>query len=268
MFKIGNYHCTSKIGEGSNSTVYSTQNQNTSEPLALKISKKNSPYENEKKILSSLNHKGIVKLFDSFQEGSKQILVLEYGKDLYDHVMENGNFSEKDAKKQFKPIFEAVNYLHKNKIIHRDIKLENIILTEKQELKLIDFDLAYQNKPDNSINNNNNNISNKNVNTPLNPCGTFQYVAPEILKNADYDKEIDIWALGITLYAAVIGMFPFESEDLYTYTFSALTQNPDFDFDDIKVSNDFIDLIKKMLEKNPAKRITINECLNHPWFNS
>ena len=159
MFKIGNYQCISKIGEGSNSSVYSTQFQNTLEPLAIKISKKNSTYENEKKILMALNHKGIVKLIDSFQEGSKQILVLEYGKDLFEHIMENGKFTEKDAKKQFKPIFEAVQYLHKNKIIHRDIKLENIIITEKQELKLIDFDLSYQSKLEDSINNNK--ISNK-----------------------------------------------------------------------------------------------------------
>lgn len=267
MFKIGDYQCTAKIGEGSNSTVYSTQFQNSSEPLALKISKKISPSENEKKILSGLHHKGIVKLLDSFQEGTKQILVLEYGKDLFNHIMENGRFTEKDAKKHFRPIFEAVQYLHKNKIIHRDIKLENIILTEKQELKLIDFDLAYQNKSEDSINNNNNNNQNKKNNIPLNPCGTFQYAAPEILKCINYDKEIDIWALGVTLYAAVIGMFPFESEDLYTYTYEALTQNPDFELDDIKISNDFIDLINKMLEKNPMKRLTINECLNHPWFN-
>lgn len=265
MFKIGNYQCISKIGEGSNSSVYSTQFQNTLEPLAIKISKKNSTYENEKKILMALNHKGIVKLIDSFQEGSKQILVLEYGKDLFEHIMENGKFTEKDAKKQFKPIFEAVQYLHKNKIIHRDIKLENIIITEKQELKLIDFDLSYQSKLEDSINNNK--ISNKKNAIQLNPCGTFQYAAPEILKCANYDKEIDIWSLGVTLYSAVIGMFPFESADLYTYTYEALTKDPDFNIDDIKISNDFIDLIKKMLEKTPSKRITINECLNHPWFN-
>ncbi|KAK8890633.1 hypothetical protein M9Y10_035414 [Tritrichomonas musculus] len=264
MFNIGKYQCISKIGEGANSNVYSAQSQKTLEPLVLKIPKKAISFDNEKKILSTFHHNGIVKLIDSFQENSKQILVLEYGKDLFDYIMEIGRLTEKDAKNLFRPIFEAVLYLHTNEIIHRDIKLENIIITEKQGLKLIDFDLSYEIKSTNSINKNN--ISNKKNITPSESCGTFQYIAPEILKCLNYGKEVDIWALGITLYAAIAGMFPFESEDQYSYTFEVLTKNPSFEFDDLTVSDNFKDLIEKMLNKDPSKRITISECLNHPWF--
>ena len=251
MITIGSYQCISKLGQGKNATAYGSVSKKTLEPIVLKVSEKKESFENEKNILSKLHHKGIVKLIDSFQEGTKQNLVLEYGKVLIDHIIENGRFTEKEAKILFKTIFEAVNYLHENKIIHRDIKLDNIIMTEKQNLKLIDFDLSVV----------------QNLKSNNNPVGTLQYMAPELLNGMRFDNKIDIWSLGITLYAAVFGYFPFDSTDYFSYSNDALTQKPYFDLDDVCVSSDFIDLINKMLEKIPSKRISIHECLNHPWFN-
>ena len=251
MITIGNYECSSMIGQGTISTVYRTISKQTSEPIVLKVFNKIESYENEKNILSKLNHQGIVKLIDSFQDGKNKVLALEYGKDLFDYILENGRISEKKAKILFKYIFQAVQYLHENKIIHRDIKLENIIITEKQNLKLIDFDLSV--------------IQNYNKNYKA--CGTLQYMAPELLNGMKFDNKIDIWSLGITLYSAVFGFFPFNSAAFNSYSNEALTQKPFFDIDDVYVSDDFIDLINKMLEKIPSKRITINECLKHSWFN-
>lgn len=248
---IGNYQCISKIGEGKNSIVYSAFSNKTSESLVLKISNNENALENERLILSDLHHEGIIKLIEYFEEGSKKILVLESGRDLVEYINENGTFSENEAKYRFKIIFEAIQYLHERKIIHRDIKLENVIITEKRNLKLIDFDLCY---------------NPKRKNLP-NGCGTLPYLAPEIINCRSYDNKIDVWSLGITLYASVLGYFPFDSSDLYSYSYEALTKKPYFDFTK-NLSNDFIDLIGRMLEKNPLKRISIKECLMHPWFSS
>lgn len=250
MITIGDYKCISQIGQGKSSTVYGSLSKK-SEPVVLKVSNKKELFDNERSILTKLSHKGIVKLIDSFQDNSKQILVLEYGKVLIDHIIENGRFSEKEAKYQFKIIFDAVHYLHENKIIHSDIKLDNIIITEKKKLKLIDFDLSL--------------IQSTKCN--YNPVGTLQYMAPELLNKMKFDNKIDIWSLGVTLYAAVFGYFPFNSTDFFSYSNDALTQKPFFDLDDVCVSDEFVDLINKMLEKIPSKRITINECIAHPWFN-
>ncbi|OHT16732.1 CAMK family protein kinase [Tritrichomonas foetus] len=249
MIKIGKYFCTSKVGCNSASTIYQANSQTNSKQLVVKVSNETPEFENEIKLLKFCQHEGVVKFVDSFHDDSKQILVLEAGKELFQYIIDNNGFSEKEAKKLFKNIFLAVKYIHSKSIVHRDIKLENIIITEKGKLKLIDFGLASElNKCKDS----------KNL------CGTALYLSPEVIQKKGYSEKVDIWSLGITLFGAVAGFFPFDSSDEYSYAIEALTAEPAFE--DADVSESFKDLIRHMLEKNPEKRYSAEQCLCHEWF--
>lgn len=259
---IENYSCLQKIANGSNSTVYSTKSAKTLKEAVLKIAPTNdSQINNEYQMLSKLHHRGIIDLIDYLEKDYQKMLVLEKGRDFFELILEKGPLSENVAKNAFRSIFEAVKFIHSNKVIHRDIKLENMVMMDNHELKLIDFGLAL-------------NLKDKSKVALCRYCGTSKYCPPEMILGMPPDSKLDIWSLGITLYAAVTALFPFDGEDTYSFQKSVMTDEPDFDFIDcidnsgnpISVSKQFKDLICGMLQKDPKKRFSIDDCLNHPWF--
>ena len=173
--------------------------------------------------------------------------------DLITNLMENGAFDEYNACKIFQQILSALEYLHKNNICHRDIKPENILLNSEGEAKLSDFGLSK------FFNNN------EFLNTF---CGSPIYAAPEMLQGKEYDGiKIDIWCLGISLYTMVAGELPFFVENekdiqiLIDKIIKGQYEIPDFLSDECK------DLIKKMMQINPEKRINLEEIKRHKWVN-
>ncbi|KAG4098102.1 Pkinase-domain-containing protein [Neocallimastix lanati (nom. inval.)] len=236
-----NYMIIKKIGSGSFATVYLAKKDQ--ELYALKVINKTeitAVYEqklnNEIKILRKLNHQNIVKLYDVIETEDSYYLILEYisGGDLYDLVTSQ-DFSKlqiNDKKRIFNQISKAVQYLHENHICHADLKLENILIDKNRNIKLTDFNLAYEFKDGER-----NNLR----------CGSLEYAAPEIiLGKLHYPCPSDVWALGVILYILQYGEFPFQQTpgkspySLYMKIAQAKYEFPDVDIDSIINSNSVI----------------------------
>ncbi len=169
--------------------------------------------------------------------------------DLLSFVRKRSKLNEKIAKFIFRQIIEALNYIHLKGIVHRDIKLDNILIDLNNTIKVCDFGVSKQMKKGEII---------------YDQCGTPAYIAPEILKNEGFQGgAADIWSAGIVLYAMVQGRVPFFSKDVQEL-YMMITKNQYSPLQ--KCSPDLEDLIKRTLEKDPKKRITGEQILNHPWM--
>ena len=181
-------------------------------------------------------------------------IVLEYANkgNLFYYIQENENLSESKSFKIFIQIVNAVYFLHKNNLVHRDIKPENILLNG-DKIKLCDFGWCCE----------------TNINNRKSFCGTFEYMAPEIIKDIPYGKPVDIWALGILLYELYFGVSPFssnkENEEQTKEVINNIMQKKIF-FNKKSISYDMKDLIIHMLEFDVNYRYTIDEVISHPWF--
>jgi serine/threonine protein kinase len=165
--------------------------------------------------------------------------------DLFECIEKHEPFSEPIARYIFRQIADAVGFLHHNGLVHRDIKDENILIDDKYKIKLIDFGSSAmvdpQGKPFTLF------------------LGTRQYAAPEILgKRAYYGKPADIWALGCCLYIILTGVVPFASDEQ--------AQKCHFTKPSANISMSCLDLLFRMLDKNPLTRATISEVREHPWM--
>jgi len=180
---------------------------------------------------------------------------------LFNYIIRHQKLTEPQTRRIFKQLLDGLKYLHDRNIVHRDIKPENILLTDRNlGVKLADFGLAKI-------------IGEDSFTTSL--CGTPSYVAPEILEstpNREYDRAVDIWSLGVVLYICLCGFPPF-SDELYSpenpYTLSQQIKSARYDFPSPywdSVDDLALDLIERMLQLNPEKRITVDEALRHPWL--
>jgi serine/threonine protein kinase len=181
------------------------------------------------------------------------------GGELLDAVLEKGHYSEADARSCFLQIMRAIQYLHSRGIVHRDLKLENLLLVRKKDIghiKIADFGLARRYMGASAM-------------TTI--CGTPQYVAPEIIKGgpARYGPECDLWSAGVILFILLGGYPPFYDES-EPRLFEKIRKGK-FDFNDdvwSVVSADAKDVIRRLLVVDPAKRMTLQEVFEHPWCKS
>ena len=205
----------------------------------------------ETTILKHLNHNNVVKFYESFESNNHILIIMEYIScgDLLTFVRKRSKLSENVARYIFKQIIEALNYIHSNNIIHRDIKLDNILIDLNNTIKICDFGVSKK------FNNNE---------TIFDQCGTPAYIAPEILKNEGFQgPSADIWSAGIVLYAIVQGKVPFYNKDVQQLYQMIINNN----YHPLqKCSNELENLMKCLLEKDPKKRITGSQILNHPWL--
>ena len=250
------------IGEGRFSTVYLYKYKVNGTLFALKkISVKKiiesgndlNIINREINIHSRLNHENIVKFF-SYNKGLNEVnILLEYCPNgaIFELINKEG-FDEFQTYKYFSQVVNAVYFLHKNNLVHRDIKPENILLNG-DKIKLCDFGWCCE----------------TNLNDRKSFCGTFEYMAPEIIKEIPYGKPVDIWALGILLYELYFGVSPFNSnkqnEEQTQEIINNIMQNKLF-FNRKSIAYDMKDLITHMLENDVNKRYTIDEVVSHPWF--
>eukprot|EP00042_Codosiga_hollandica_P052729 m.675365 g.675365 ORF g.675365 m.675365 type:complete len:354 (+) comp58552_c2_seq23:515-1576(+) len=220
-------------------------------------------------ILKTLKHPNVIGIEEMYDTEDSLNIVLELaaGGELFDRIVEAQKFSEDETKFIFHQLFNAVKYLHDHAIIHRDLKPENVLLAAKTDnpiIKVTDFGLAKLVGPHSFV---------KTL------CGTPDYLAPEVVllgmksgqsQNMGYGKEVDLWSLGVILYICLCGYPPF-ADDMpgQSLTLSQqITQGvytfPKDDWD--AVSDGAKDLVKRLLTVDPAKRITLSECLSHPWM--
>jgi len=264
------YFLCEVLGTGNFATVRLAINKKTSEKFAIKIidkkkfqlsvaSKRQNALMDEVKILSCLKHPGIVSIEEAFETQTKLYIVLELvtGGELFDLVVEAGQFPEPQAKDLFKQMLDATQYLHDQEIAHRDLKLENILIKEKGSniVKITDFGMSRV-------------VCSKSFMKTM--CGTPQYVAPEILTSAKtkgYGKACDLWSLGVILYVMLVGYPPF-NETKKTPIFQQI-KSADYDFPDewwSEISEEAKQLIRELLVVDPSKRLTVEEALESEWL--
>ena len=183
---------------------------------------------------------------------SKVWLVLEYcpGDELYNYLSEHGRLEASKAQRIFTQLVGAVSYVHSKSCVHRDLKLENILLDKNEDVKLVDFGFTREYSGSTSY-----------LQTW---CGTMCYSAPEMIKGEKYAGEkVDVWSLGIILYALLCGELPFDEEDESATRIQILKEEPKY--------SDYVpemakDLIKKMLSKRPILRPCLADILKDPWL--
>jgi len=260
------YEIKEKLGSGSFATVRKAISKETKEVVAVKIIKKKrlstkelKSIEREIDIMIKLKHRNVVTLLDVFDSPKQIYLVMELcvGGELFDKVVEAGNYSEHLASKAIKQVCRGIKYLHANGIIHRDLKPENLLYYDNSSeglLKITDFGLATHLDDPNDL--------------MRTTCGTLHYVAPEVLLGHPYGKEVDLWSLGVILFVLLSGYLPFYA-DQKKQTYKLIVTGDYGGFDDPVwdgISRDAKDLVKKLLDINPKARITLDEVMKHPWI--
>ncbi|KPP72286.1 NUAK family SNF1-like kinase 1-like [Scleropages formosus] len=207
--------------------------------------------QREIEIVSSLRHPNIIRIYEVFESKDKIVIVMEYAKggELYDYVNTKRRLSETEARKIFRQITSAVHYCHKNGVVHRDLKLENILLDEDFNVKLADFGLSNHHRKGELL---------------QTYCGSPLYASPEIIKGLPYHgPEVDCWALGVLLYALVYGSMPFDGA-----SYSVLTEQiSQARYRRPQPPSDACALIDWMLTVNVEERATVEDIANHWWVN-
>lgn len=220
---------------------------------------KDTPQEREQRtiremaIMRLLRHPNICQLKEYLTEGDKYYMFLEYvdGGQLLDYIIQHGRLKEKQARKFSRQIISALDYCHRNSIVHRDLKIENILITKSEQIKIIDFGLSNLYSPTQQLDT---------------FCGSLYFAAPELLKAKEYTgPEVDVWSFGVVLYVLVCGKVPFDDTNLPALhekiKLGQVDHFPDY------LGKDCTDLLSKIFVVNPRQRITLSQIRKHPWMN-
>ncbi|XP_072281067.1 NUAK family SNF1-like kinase 2 [Pyxicephalus adspersus] len=205
----------------------------------------------ETEIMSSLCHPHIISINEVFENSSKIVIVMEYASqgDLYDYISERQRLSDQEARRFFRQIVSAVQFCHANGIVHRDLKLENILLDENKNVKIADFGLSNIYHSDSFL---------------QTYCGSPLYASPEIVNGRPYiGPEVDSWSLGVLLYILVHGCMPFDGQD-YKKLVAQISCGA---YKEPSQPSDACGLIRWLLMVNPERRATLSDVASHWWVN-
>ncbi|CAI5658500.1 calcium/calmodulin-dependent protein kinase type II subunit gamma isoform X11 [Oreochromis niloticus] len=259
------YQLYEELGKGAFSVVRRCVKKSSGQEYAAKIintkklsARDHQKLEREARICRLLKHPNIVRLHDSISEEGFHYLVFDLvtGGELFEDIVAREYYSEADASHCISQILESVNHIHQHDIVHRDLKPENLLLASKMKgaaVKLADFGLAIEVQGDQQA--------------WFGFAGTPGYLSPEVLRKDPYGKPVDIWACGVILYILLVGYPPFWDEDqhkLYQQIKAGAYDFPSPEWD--TVTPEAKNLINQMLTINPAKRITAEQALKHPWI--
>uniref|UniRef100_A0A8C5GTL1 calcium/calmodulin-dependent protein kinase n=1 Tax=Gouania willdenowi TaxID=441366 RepID=A0A8C5GTL1_GOUWI len=258
------YQLYEELGKGAFSIVRRCVKKSTGQEYAAKIintkklsARDHQKLEREARICRLLKHPNIVRLHDSISEEGFHYLVFDLvtGGELFEDIVAREFYSEADASHCINQILESVSHIHQHDIVHRDLKPENLLLASKMKgaaVKLADFGLAIEVQGDQQA--------------WFGFAGTPGYLSPEVLRKDPYGKPVDIWACGVILYILLVGYPPFWDEDqhkLYQQIKAGAYDFPSPEWD--TVTPEAKNLINQMLTINPAKRITADQAIKHPW---
>lgn len=236
------------------------ENQRTGALCAVKIVPRSSSKKDESKDLrtlreaaigSLLHHPNVCKLYEVHAMPNHYYLLFEYvsGGQLLDYIISHGSLKEKHARKFARSIASALDYCHRNSIVHRDLKIENILISSDGGIKIIDFGLS-------------NLYSRRNLLKTF--CGSLYFAAPELLSAKPYiGPEVDVWSFGIVLYVLVCGKVPFDDESmpaLHEMIKRGKVEYPAW------LSSECCSLLSSMLVVDPTQRASLEDVINHPWM--
>ncbi|KAF1984777.1 Pkinase-domain-containing protein [Aulographum hederae CBS 113979] len=258
------------IGAGSMGKVKLARNMETGEQAAVKIVPRASTEdhrtqhdreradhskevrtEREAAIVSLVNHPYICGMRDVVRTNHHWYMLFEYvnGGQMLDYIISHGRLKEKQARKFGRQIASALDYCHRNSIVHRDLKIENILISKTGDIKIIDFGLSNLFSPYDHL---------------KTFCGSLYFAAPELLQAKQYTgPEVDVWSFGIVLYVLVCGKVPFDDQSmpqLHAKIKKGIVEYPNW------LSPECRGLISKMLVTDPKQRASLAEIMNHPWI--
>ncbi|KAG8740706.1 hypothetical protein FRC10_003956 [Ceratobasidium sp. 414] len=267
--RFGPYLLLQTLGEGEFGKVKLGLHATWGEEVAVKLIRRGnvenalrmSKVEREIEVLRTINHPNIVRLYDVIETDKYIGIVLEYasGGELFDHILAHRFLRERDACKLFAQLISGVSYIHKKKIVHRDLKLENLLLDRNRNVIITDFGFAnrFEHRPDDLM---------------QTSCGSPCYAAPElVISEGEYvGSAVDIWSCGVILYAMLAGYLPFDDDPanpdgdninlLYKYIVTTPLTFPDY------VSQGARDLLACMLVPDPKHRADLATIMAHPWL--
>ena len=257
------YTLGKKLGEGGYAVVKEATGKIDGSSVAVKIlnrkkmdKKHEDGLRHEVKIMMDLSHPHIVKAHDLFEEPDNFYVVMELitGGELFDRIVRKTCYKEAEARQLARTLLGAIKYMHDHNIVHRDLKPENLLLTSDKndfDIKVVDFGFATEVDGDNLID----------------QFGTPGYIAPEILRAAQYGKGVDMWSFGVILYILLGGYPPFYDNDR-AMLFKKI-KTAAYEFHEgywNEVSDDAKDLIRRLLVVDMKTRLTVDQALAHPWF--
>ncbi|XP_049899686.1 serine/threonine-protein kinase MARK1 isoform X1 [Epinephelus moara] len=256
---VGNYRLLKTIGKGNFAKVKLARHTLTGREVAIKIIDKTqlNPTSLQKlfrevSVMKILNHPNIVKLFEVIETEKTLYLVMEYasGGEVFDYLVAHGRMKEKEARAKFRQIVSAVEYCHQKRIVHRDLKAENLLLDADMNIKIADFGFSNE----------------FTLGSKLDTfCGSPPYAAPELFQGKKYDgPEVDVWSLGVILYTLVSGSLPFDGQNLKELRERVLRGKYRIPF---YMSTDCENLLKKLLVLNPGKRGSLQQIMKDRWMN-
>jgi len=259
MNPLANFEDISFLGEGTFGVVRLYQDKKTKEKVAIKILNKYKILSKDDKMrvkreltfLKMVHHINIINSKKILEDSEKIYIIMEYCEkgELYDLIFDVICLEEDEAAYYYYQLINGLENIHRHGMVHRDLKLENILIDKNNILKIIDFSLC--------------NYYNKN-NLLSTPCGSPCYASPEMISGKKYDGiMVDIWSTGIILYIMLCGFLPFDGENtdkMYDKILKCQVKFPD------NLGDDSIDLIKKILVNKPEKRITIKEIKKHNFY--
>lgn len=269
--KFGPYILLQTVGEGEFGKVKLGLHSQWGEEVAVKLIRRGnidtsvrmSKVEREIEVLRTLKHPNIVRLYDVIETDKYIGIILEYasGGELFDHILAHRYLKEKDAAKLFSQLISGVWYIHQKKIVHRDLKLENLLLDRHRNVIITDFGFAnrFEHRPDDLM---------------QTSCGSPCYAAPELVisEGLYVGSAVDIWSCGVILYAMLAGYLPFDDDPanpdgdninlLYKYIVNTPLSFPDY------VSTEARDLLSMMLVPDPTRRADLRSIMAHPWLSA
>ncbi|KAJ3116136.1 Map microtubule affinity-regulating kinase [Phlyctochytrium bullatum] len=256
---IGNYVFQKTVGEGNFAKVKLAKHKLTGAEVAIKVidktkldEKKLGKLYREVRIMKMLHHPHIVKLYEVIETKHTVFLVMEYasGGELYDYLVVHGKMKEKEARAKFRQILSAVSYCHKKRVIHRDLKAENLLLDSNLDIKIADFGFSNYYDPDSKLDT---------------FCGSPPYAAPELFQGRRYTgPEVDVWSLGVILYVLTTGCLPFDGKNLQEMRESVCRGKYRIPF---YLSDSCEKLLRKFLIRDPYKRAGLEILNDDPWIN-
>lgn len=256
------------LGEGSYAKVKSAYSYRLRMNVAVKIiNKQKAPKDfldnflpRELDILACLNHRNIVKTYEIFETSSGKVyVVMELGVqgNLLEFIDFRGALPTEFCKKLFHQMSRAINFIHDQDIVHRDIKCENLLLDKDFNLKIADFGFSRRLTYSDGV-----------MELSKTFCGSEGYAAPEVLQGIPYDPKLyDVWSMGVVLFVMVCGSMPFDDSNVKKMIKIQKEHRLTFP-KAITVSPPCKDLIYRILHPDPKKRLTVVDCLEHPWLQS